>query len=243
MSIVNSNAQTNLDTLKIDSIIMESCTSELVTEKVDPKIIQTIQAIDKNINYIILDRISYTPKKMTIIESTLIDIYTLADKREAIENILSDTTLDYLTYWNNICQDTVRFLSNALIKDLFNMVYPDCQYPKLSRVINPLAIQSLLHCRNFQFYNDKIDSTIDAYGKKIDINLLSDYFNYLSSNIDYFSLIDKKIQSKSIRIKSITFGNNNFVYAGVDIYGSHYQLVFDTDNSWHLDLVKKLWVY
>ena len=238
-------AQTNLDTSKIDAVLRGIYTANETAQSVDSKIIQTILAIDKNINSVVQAETTWTPKKFTVIGSNEISIRQLVDKKESIRIILSDTTqkINYLSYWEQIGQDTTKFLSSMSSEFEFDLHYPNYQYPKVLTTLNPLAIQSETHCQNILFYSKQLDFTIDSLNKIIVKKLRPSYYRYLASSIDHFWPDKKKIESKAIRILTITFSTENIVYSGIDIYGSHYLLAFDMSNSWHLDSVKELWTY
>lgn len=238
-------AQTNLDTLNIDVVIRGTASLKETSPSADTKIIQTIQAIDKNLNSIVQDKTTWTPKKFTVIGSNTISIRQLVGKEEAIQIILADTTqiINYQSYWDKTGRDTIKFLSDMLIQSEFDLHYPNYQYPKVLKTEDPLAIKSYLHCQNIIFYNKDLDSKIDSLSKTIIKNMRTSYYDYLTSNIDHFWPDKKNVESKAIRILTITFGSDNIVYSGVDIYGSHYLLAFDTSKSWHLNSVKKLWTY
>ena len=120
-------AQKNLDTLKIDAVLRGINTVNESAQSVDAKIIQTIQAIDKNINSIVQAKTIWTPKKITVIGSNNISIRQLVDKKEAIRIILSDTTqkINYQSYWEQTGQDTTKFLSGMLTQSEFDLHYPN----------------------------------------------------------------------------------------------------------------------
>jgi hypothetical protein len=238
-------AQTNLDTLKIDALLRGIYTVNESAQSVDAKIIQTIQAIDKNINSIVQAKTTWTPKKFTVIGSNNISIRQLVDKKEAIRIILSDTTqkINYQSYWEQTGQDTTKFLSGMLTQSDFDLHYPNYQYPKVVTTVKPLTIQSQLRCQNVLFYSKQLDLTIDSLSKTINKKLRQSYYEYLTSSIDHFWSDKKKVEPKAIRILTITFGTDNLVYSGVDIYGTHYLLAFDTSKSWQLESIKTLWTY
>jgi hypothetical protein len=238
-------AQTNLDTLQIDAVLRGIYTLNESSQSVDAKIIQTIQAIDKNINSIVQAKTTWTPKKFTVIGSNNISIRQLVDKKEAIKIILADTTqtINYQSFWEQTGQDTAKFLSGMLAKSEFDLNYPNYQYPKVVTTINPLTIHSQLRCQNLLFYSKQLDLTIDSLSKTINKKLRQSYYEYLTSSIDHFWSDKKKVEPKAIRILTITFGTDNLVYSGVDIYGTHYLLAFDTSKSWHLESIKTLWTY
>lgn len=238
-------AQTNLDTLKIDAVLRGTSPLKETSLSVDAKIIHTIQAIDKNLNSIVQTKTTWTPKKFTVIRSSTISIRQLVDKKEAMQIILADTTqkINYQYYWEKTGRDTIKFLSGILTQSEFDLHYPNYQYPKVLTTVDPLAIKSYLHCQNILFYSKELDFTIDSLSKTIIKKLRPSYYDYLTSSIDHFWPDKNKVESKAIRILTITFGSDNIVYSGVDIYGSHYLLAFDIGKSWHLDSVKELWTY
>jgi len=235
-------AQTNLDTLKIDAVMRTSFASYNTTEVIDPRIIQTIQAIDKNINAIVQRETSWTPKKFTVIGANMISVRQLVDKQEAIEIILADQSQkgDYKSYWDALNRDTIKFLSKQLTQSTFNLYYPNYQFPKALTSVNPLTFQSQLHCQNILFYTKQLEFTIHSLSKTIVPKLRPTYYEYLTANIDHYWSDKQKVESKAIRIRTITFGTNNMVYSGVDKYATHYLLAFDNNNTWHLESIRGL---
>ncbi len=209
----------------------------------DIKIIKTIQAIDCCIDSIVENETTYIPKKFTLISNNSVEIRHLTEKKEVINIILADTVFNFKDYWDRMNHDTIVFLSNYLIKSEFDLNYPDYLYPKVLTSVDPGAFQNQLRCKHILFYTRQLELTIDAISKTLNKNNRRTFYQYLARNIDYFNKNDKKFIPKAIRILTITFSDNNLIYAGVDIYGSHYQLTFDADNAWHLDSVKELWTY
>lgn len=239
--VSSSFAQPNLDTLKIDALLRNSFGIKVMNDSVDSRIIRAIEAIDKNINAIVIANTTWTPRKVTIIRSDFISIRQLLDKSEAIQAVLADTMLGI--NWSKFRQDTTKLLSAIYVKSEFDLNYPNYQYPKEVTRVDPLTIQSQLNCYNLLFYNQQLDLTIDSLSRTFTKRLRPRFYEYLNSAIDYFCLDKKRIEAKSIRILTITFGSDNIVYCGIDIYGIHYLLAFDTNNFWSLESVEELWTY
>ena len=241
-----SSAQNIFDSIKVNKALHSIITKYDSSQIMDDRIVQTIQAIDKNINAIVQSKVIYSQLRFTVIETSTISIRQLVDKSESVNRFLKDTTYyNYKEYWAKINHDTLKLLSGMSINDDYDLNYPNYQYPKKIAETSPLTILPQLNCKNIIFYCKQLNLTIDSIGKSIKKSQRPIYYKYIADNYDYFEVNKKSIIPRPIRILTITYGanNSNTIYAGVDIYGTHYLLTFDTYKSYMLTSVKALWTY
>ena len=94
--------------------------------------------------------------------------------------------------------------------------------------------------KNIFFFNDKINQEIKSLFKKYKAEQRRLLDDYLLANFDHYSSKDNKIETQSIKICTITF-DKTYVYATIDIYGTHYELTFDSTKNWTMQSVVSTW--
>ena len=226
-------SQSSIDSAKITNLILRS--SNLSPLTVDQRIVKTIDAIDLNINEVVKTKTTYRPKKYTIIEHSVITVKQLTDKKEAVKAILADSAdFNFKKVFVSNNNDTTKFLSNFLVRQYFDS-------PIYS--INILSIDPLMFNqtnKNIFFFNDKINQEIKSLFKKYKAEQRRLLDDYLLANFDHYSSKDNKIETQSIKICTITF-DKTYVYATIDIYGTHYELTFDSTKNWTMQSVVSTW--
>lgn len=243
--------QNNLDTIQIDKQLKNNNTSDKSLID-DIKIIKTIQAFDDNF-YKIVGYYKLPPYKNTIIRSGTIQVRQLIDKDKILKIILSDSLRfkKDIAAWNKSNHDTTKFLSDLLIQNdqfEFSEFYDYKSkllevFKELVTTISPLTIPQSVNLTNIIFYTDKLNSTVDLIARKLNQKTRPVFYKYLKDNYDEFHDDDKRLDSKAIYISSITFSIDNLVYVGVDIYGRHHLLTFDSSDNWRFINRKALWIY
>ena len=226
-------SQSSIDSAKITNLILRS--SNLSPLTVDQRIVKTIDAIDLNINEVVKTKTTYRPKKYTIIEHSVITVKQITDKKEAVKAILADSAdFNFKKVFVSNNNDTTKFLSNFLVRQYFDS-------PIYS--INILSIDPLMFNqtnKNIFFFNDKINQEIKSLFKKYKAEQRRLLDDYLLANFDHYSSKDNKIETQSIKICTITF-DKTYVYATIDIYGTHYELTFDSTKNWTMQSVVSTW--
>lgn len=228
-------SQSTIDSVKINNLILRS--SNLSPLTVDQRVVKTIDAIDLNINEVVKTKTTYRPKKYTIIEHSFITVKQLTDKKEAVKAILADSSdFNYKKVFDLNNKDTTKFLSNILVRQYFDSPIHSVNIQS----IDPLMFNQTN--KNIFFFNDKINQEIKSLFKKYKTEQRRLLDDYLLANFDHYSSKDNKIEAQSIKICTITF-DKTYVYATIDIYGTHYELTFDSTKNWTMQSVVSTWTY
>jgi len=238
---ISANAQ-RFDSLQIDKLLL-SIPYQYDQDNQNENIIKAIQAVDKKYKEISDTLYTYKSLKHTLFQTIPIKTRYLLSTEKAFLKVISDTirypisVITLKTFQN----DTMKFLNYYLQVDQTS--YPRNKFPIDSIEIYPSSLGNKLSTKDIFFENKLMNFQIDSIAKRLNNSERDKLFNYLNNNYDYFSLDDKKMKAKSVRIRYITFGENELIYVGIDIYGQHFLWTIDKSQNWDIIKVEDLWIY
>lgn len=206
-----------------------------------------IEVLDENLILVIDTLVNYKSLNYTILMPYNTKVCNCSNKKEFTENTyflnekIGGTRFSYSELWKETNGDTLKYLKKVkeYYRGPFEVNGHKYSLPKYE--LNLAEYTSKMNLSNLLVYDNEINFGLKLLLKN-NRKTKKEYIKYLSENIDFFNSKKKIVEPKSIGIEYIIIGCESKIYAGIDIYGSHYLLSIDKQNK-SIEKNERLWIY